>query len=228
MTLWDEEYGRRGIPSSYLDQPSEALEWAIANWRLLTGTGMPRSAMDVGSGAGRNSAWLERAGVRAVGIDSSRAAIDAARARHSGAGFLLRDLRDGLPGVDGEFDLALDIFVSKHLLEAGERAALRRELARVLAPAGRLLVSLAEPEDGFYAACPDFPGREGARPRAVIDPDTGIGSVLFSLEELRAEMSGCFALEMAWTKAKPGPMHGGVFERRTLATMWRRADSPVR
>jgi SAM-dependent methyltransferase len=228
MTLWDDEYARRGIPSSYLDEPSEALEWAVMNWRLLTGAGGPRSAIDLGCGAGRNSAWLARAGVRALGIDNSETAIAAAAARNSGAEFALRDLRGGLPGGEGEFDLALDIFVSKHLLEAGERAALRRETARVLAPSGRLLVSLAEPEDGFYAACPEFPGREGARPRAVVDPHTGIGSVLFSLEDLRTEMSGCFALEMAWAKAKPGPMHGAVYRRRTLATIWRRADSPVR
>jgi hypothetical protein len=92
-------------------------------------------------------------------------------------------------------------------------------MARVLRPDGRLLLSLAEASDGYYAACPDLEGPSA--PRTVMDPVAGVASVLFSFEELLSEMSDLFALEMSWHKEKPGLMHGREYIRRTMATIWR-------
>jgi len=240
---WDEEYRRGGIPSSSRDAPSGAVRWALENWPRLSGEPAPRRALDVGCGTARNSAYLAGAGVRVTGFDSSPAAIEAAKQRVAAAkreteghraqdlaanvDLLVHDLRAGLAASDGEIDLVLDVFVYKHQTQPQTRSRYREELRRVLAPEGRILISLAEPDDGYYGSCPPLP-EAGAGPHAVLDPLLGLGSVLFSLAELTAEMSGLFDLEMAWRKTQPGEMHGKRFLRRTLATLWRRPPGEER
>jgi SAM-dependent methyltransferase len=214
---WDREYLRRGIPSSFRDQPSGALVWALDNWPRLTGAARPRSALDVGCGSGRNTCFLAASGVAAVGVDYSEVALSQARGR---APVLQADLTAGLPVCGAHFHLVCDLFVYKHLMGAPTRAAYRKEIARVLRADGRLLLSLAEPGDGYYSACPDL--EPATAPRTVLDPVAGIASVLFSFAELLDEMSDLFALEMSWRKEKPGIMHGREYVRRTMATLWRR------
>ena len=72
---WDEEYGRRGIPSSYRDGPSGAVVWAFSR-----GLGGSRG-LDVGCGTGRNTLYAAAQGLRMTGFDRSAAAIERARAR---------------------------------------------------------------------------------------------------------------------------------------------------
>jgi hypothetical protein len=106
------------------------------------------------------------------------------------------------------------------MLEASDRAAYRGELARVLCPDGRLLLSLAERSDEYYGGCPVLDAGDRL---TVLDPHAGIGSVLFSLEELKNEFGDRFVLEMCWHKEKLGRMHGRTYLRRSLATLWRLA-----
>jgi SAM-dependent methyltransferase len=225
---WDDEYGRGGVPSSIRDAPSGAVVWALENWPRLAGEQTPRRALDVGCGTARNSLHLARHGTRVTGFDASAVAVERGRERVRDAGaqasveLLVHDLQAGLPVAAGEVDLVLDVFVYKHQVQPAARARYRQELRRVLAPGGRVLLSLAEPDDGYYGACPPSP-EPGAGPHAIVDPQVGAGSVLFSLAELEAELADGFALEMAWRKDKPGTMHGREYRRRTLATLWRPA-----
>jgi len=226
MREWDDEYRRSGMPSSFRDDPSGVVVWLVENWMRLDGVERaPGRGLDVGCGTARNTVYLAQRGARMTGIDISEAAIAAGRKRAEEAGvdaqLSVHDLTGGLPSADGEMDVVLDVFVYKHLLDPGVREAYRAEILRALAPQGRLLVSLAEPSDGYYSGCPPFDGPGG--PNAVVDPVVGVGSVLFSLEELVAEMGAGFSLEMAWRKAKRGRMHGETYMRRTLATIWRRS-----
>jgi SAM-dependent methyltransferase len=180
--------------------------------------------------------FLASQGIRVTGFDSSAIAVDTARKRLDTLKgvenlrqpqMLLHDLRSGLPADTGTIDFISDIFVYKHQLSSGERATYRAEMARVLSPNGRILISLAALDDGYYCACPDYspPGVDiVSNPRTVLDVPIMIGSVLFSLDQLVAEMLDRFVLEMSWHKLKPGVMHGGTYVRSTLATMWRRAD----
>jgi SAM-dependent methyltransferase len=221
---WDEEYERSGIPSSFRDDPSGVVLWLLDNWTRLDGAkSFPEHGIDIGCGTARNTVHLAKRGVKMTGIDLSKVAIDAGRRRAQEAGvdvhLTVQDLTLGLPVGDGEVDVALDVFVYKHQIDPTARRSYREELSRALAPQGRLLVSLAEPNDGYYASCPPFEG--SGEPHAVLDPVAGVGSVLFSLEELVEEMSDCFVLEMAWRKAKQGMMHGELHMRHTLATIWR-------
>jgi SAM-dependent methyltransferase len=212
LTGWDEEYGRRGIPSSYRDEPSGAVVWAFSR-----GLGGARG-LDVGCGTGRNTLYAASQGLRMTGFDRSEAAIERARARGDDAEFLVHDLTRGLPAEDGSIDVLLDIFVYKHVVRPGARRAYRDEMRRVLAPGGRVVLHLAEPSDGYYGACPSLDDPE-AGPHAVVDPVVGAGSVLFTLEELRAELEG-FALADVLARRKDGDMHGTVYERHTLTAIF--------
>ncbi|MFL5914004.1 MAG: class I SAM-dependent methyltransferase [Gaiellaceae bacterium] len=195
--------------------------WALDNWERVTGEHGPNRALDVGCGTGRNTLYLAQRGIRVTAFDSSPAAVEAAR-RRLGVEVRVHDLRAGLPAGDGEIDLIVDTFVYKHQVLPDERRAYRREMLRVLAPGGVVLISLAEPDDGYYAACPPFPDPE-AGPNAVLDPELNVGSVLLSLEGLAAEASSDgLTLVMAWRKQNTGWMHGRRYPRRTLVTLWKR------
>jgi SAM-dependent methyltransferase len=228
---WEREYVRRGIPSSWRTEPSGALTWMLENWTRAGGAGSgPDRALDVGCGTGRNAIHLAERGARVTAFDSCGQAIRAATSAVAAAGVdvdvRVHDLRTGLPSGDGEIDLVVDTFVYKHQLSSDDRRRYRRDLERVLAPHGRVLVSLAEPTDGYYSRCPPAPGR-GDEPVAVVDPATGVGSVLFSLESLVEEMSDALTLVTAWRKAKSGTMHGRRYVRRTLVTVWQARPAPA-
>ena len=226
MSAWDAEYRRGGIPSSIRDGPSEAVVWALDAWPRLHGApDLPRRALDVGCGRARNTAYLAGRGLHVVGFDTSEVAIADGLARLDAedldAALLVHDLRDGLPVPDSTIDIVVDTFVCKHVVQPADRRRYRTELDRVLSPGGRVLVTLADRADGYYAACPPL-DEPGAGPNAVLDPVAGVGSVLFTLEELMAEVADTLELELAWRKQKPGTMHGRTYVRCTLATLWRR------
>lgn len=136
----------------------------------------------------------------------------------------MHDLRDGLPAAPRSIDLIVDTFVYKHQIQPETRRAYRAEMTRVLKPQGRVLLSVAEPTDEYYRACPAHP-EPGAGPNSIVDPVVGAGSVLFSLEELAVDVADALELEMAWRKAQPGEMHGQQYVRRTIASLWRLQES---
>ena len=213
MTGWDAEYeGAGGVPSSYRHEPSGAVVWAFSQG--LRGS----RGLDVGCGTGRNTLYAAAQGLRMTGFDRSPAAIERARERGGDAEFLVHDLADGLPAADGSIDVLLDIFVYKHVVHPDARREYRDEMRRVLAPGGRVVLHLAEPTDGYYGSCPLL-GDAHAWPHAVLDPVVGVGSVLFTLDELRDEFHG-FELLDSQSRRKDGDMHGAVYERHTLTAIF--------
>jgi SAM-dependent methyltransferase len=146
-------------------------------------------ALDIGCGNGRNVPLLLGTCSRVVGVDFSRKLLAIARTDHPDAAFVCGD-GTHLPIVGGVADIALCVAMLHHLPSAEERAALLNELARVLAPGGRALLSVWAIEH------PAFDG-ERAEIRAN-DNDTSVpwtaddGSThdrfyhIFEREELRA------------------------------------------
>lgn len=93
---------------------------------------------DLACGAARHTAALRRLGVAAVGLDLSGSLLTRARGRADACPLVRGDLRQ-LP-FRPVFDVALSLFTSfGYFDDAGNEAALR-EMARVLAPGGRLLI----------------------------------------------------------------------------------------
>jgi ArsR family transcriptional regulator len=101
---------------------------------------------DLGCGAGATAAALAPFVARVIAVDESPAMLDAARGRLAGHGNveLRRGSLEALPIADGSLDAALLCLVLHHV--ADPPAALA-EVARALAPGGRLLVVDMVPHD---------------------------------------------------------------------------------
>jgi SAM-dependent methyltransferase len=106
----------------------------------LAGPLLGRRVLDVGTGDGTYAIEAARRGAQVTGIDVDPAMLAAARLRSDCAGVsvALREARaEELPFDDGAFDVVLAVTVLCLVPDA--RGAVR-EMARVLAPGGRLVL----------------------------------------------------------------------------------------
>jgi cyclopropane fatty-acyl-phospholipid synthase-like methyltransferase len=108
--------------------------------------------LDAGCGPGGPLVWTVReTGCRGVGIDRSPAALASARTRAEEAGQSDRvelhehDLDQPLPFPDRSFAAVMALDVVVHV---GDRAAFFREIARVLEPGGRFLLTDGSVQSG--------------------------------------------------------------------------------
>lgn len=105
--------------------------------RLLPATAAPLRLLDVGCGTGHHLKALRARGYDAVGIDGSGAMLEQARGADPKAPLLLSDVT-ALPFREHSFDAALSVEVLRYLEDP---APLLQEIARVLRPGGRCLVT---------------------------------------------------------------------------------------
>ncbi len=106
--------------------------------RVIAGLRLPARAriLDAGCGSGRNMLELARHGT-VTGVELSSTSV--ALARERGAGEVIEGSVLEMPFESGSFDLAVSLDVIEHL---GEDVAALRELRRVVAPGGALLVTV--------------------------------------------------------------------------------------
>ncbi len=121
--------------------------------RRTLGRVRPEAVLDAGCGAGTLVPALEEAGAsEIVGVDAEPGMVDAARRRWPAHRWLRADVRR-LPFADGRFDACVSLGVLEYLEEPGEALC---ELARVVKPGGRVIVSVPQrrsPNDlGFRLA----------------------------------------------------------------------------
>jgi ubiquinone/menaquinone biosynthesis C-methylase UbiE len=114
-------------------------------------------ALDAACGTGRHAAWLARAGHVTTGIDASPAMLDIARLRLPTTDFRLGDLKQ-LPFDDGAFDFAICALALTHLEQP--QAAIR-ELARVVRPGGRIVLTDVHPTFVLIQGQALFPSTRG-------------------------------------------------------------------
>ena len=108
--------------------------------RAIKGT-PPSHALDIGAGAGGNTAVLEAAGWRATALEFSDAGVELARAR--GLDVVQGDARE-IPFPDDYFGLVVAYDVLEHIQEDDKVVA---EIARVVRPSGRVLIAVpADPK----------------------------------------------------------------------------------
>jgi len=122
-----------------------------------------QTALDIGCGNGRHAALLADVADRVVGLDASSALLAAAAERVGDRAALVLGDAARLPLADGSVDLAVYVATLHHLPSAADRRASLDELARVLAPDARALVSVwstahdrfdapADADEGFDTA----------------------------------------------------------------------------
>ncbi|NHN48542.1 class I SAM-dependent methyltransferase [Halostella sp. JP-L12] len=101
-------------------------------------------ALDLGCGNGRHAELLAERRDRVLACDLSRGLLETACERASKRGFdadLVQADASALPIRDGAVSVAVYVATIHHLPERDARVASLNELARVLAPGGRALVS---------------------------------------------------------------------------------------
>ncbi len=108
---------------------------------FVAGAGSVGTALDIGCGNGRHAELLAANATRVVGLDASSALLSVARDRLGDTGDLVLGDATRLPFDAGTVDLAVYVATLHHLPTAADRRASLDELARVLAPSGRALVS---------------------------------------------------------------------------------------
>ena len=115
--------------------------------------------LDIGCGNGRNTELLAGQVDRALGLDASRVLLGEARSRVEETVELLQGDAARLPVGTDTVDIALYIATLHHLPDRETRRASLAELARVLAPGGRALVSAwSTAHDRFDADADDPTG----------------------------------------------------------------------
>ncbi|KOX92192.1 class I SAM-dependent methyltransferase [Haloarcula rubripromontorii] len=113
------------------------------------------TALDVGCGNGRHAELLAEVADRVVGLDASRALLQAATDRVGDSVTLLQGDATRLPLASESVGLAVYVATLHHLPSQAARRASLDELARVLAPGARALVSAWSTAHDRFDADPD-------------------------------------------------------------------------
>ncbi|MDS0258389.1 class I SAM-dependent methyltransferase [Haloarcula sp. S1CR25-12] len=141
-----EERSRAGVRRTYErigDHFSKTREYAWPEVEAFVDDAAGcETALDLGCGNGRHAALLTDVADRVVGLDASRALLAEARRRLGDSTTLVLGDASRLPLAADSVDLAVFVATLHHLPSAADRQASLAELARVLAPGGRALVSV--------------------------------------------------------------------------------------
>jgi SAM-dependent methyltransferase len=129
--LWSETY----------DQPLRLFPIEQPVMHALLDPLAPSTVLDAACGTGRYSAYLAARGHQVIGVDRSAAMLAKARTKRPQSEFREGDL-EALPLADGSVDAAVCALALVHLPEVGKAVA---ELARVIRPGGRLIISDVHP-----------------------------------------------------------------------------------
>jgi ubiquinone/menaquinone biosynthesis C-methylase UbiE len=138
---------------------------------LLRSHARGRRALDFGCGTGRSSRFLHGLGFEVIGVDISEVMLDQARGRDPHGDY--RRVVDGtLAGFStGTLDLILAAFTFDNIPTDEQKTAALRELRRLLAPLGRLVVVVSSPAI-YWHEWASFSTREFPANRSARDGDS--------------------------------------------------------
>lgn len=142
MAWYKEWFGEEYLELYAHRDSAEAEEHVTFVEELVFAGARPRRVLDLACGAGRHTAVLARRGYSVVGVDLSLVLLGQGPDLPRAAG----DMRN-LPFAPGSFDAVLNFFTSFGYFET-ERENFRvlEEVVRVLAPGGRFVLDLMNPE----------------------------------------------------------------------------------
>jgi ubiquinone/menaquinone biosynthesis C-methylase UbiE len=137
---WAPLYDAPGNPLIAHEEP--AVHEMLAAWPV------PQRVLDAACGTGRHTVHLAALGHDVTGVDASPAMLAEAAAKSS-ALTLVEARIDALPFATGEFDAAVCALLFDHLPRIDHAIG---ELARVVRPGGRLLISNIHPTMALVGA----------------------------------------------------------------------------
>jgi len=129
---WSETYDEPGNPLITVEEPVV---------QELVGAAPPGRALDAACGTGRHSRFLAENGHDVIGVDGSPEML-ARAAVHVGSGTFVQGDLEALPLRSAGIDLAVCALALGHLVELAPAVA---ELARVVRPGGRIVLSDLHP-----------------------------------------------------------------------------------
>ena len=134
---------REFYESVWADAPDDPEPWLWATRRaLLLGEARPgERVLDLGCGAGRFVAALRDVGAEPVGVEIAEGALERARRNAPGVDLRLVEPDGSLPLGHGEVDL---VWCSEVLEHVADTTNFLTEARRVLAPGGRILVTVPD------------------------------------------------------------------------------------
>ena len=147
---WSSSYDEPGNPIVALEQP--------AVWSVLDSLA-PGRALDAACGTGRHTRRLVELGFQVLGVDLTPEMLEQAAADIPRASFRVGDLR-AMPAADQQFDVVVCGLALSHLADLRAGVA---ELARVLRPGGRLVVSVLHPFQAQLGWHARFTAADGQR-----------------------------------------------------------------
>jgi SAM-dependent methyltransferase len=174
-----------------------------------------QSALDLGSGTGRNGNYLGRLGVIVKGLELSPTAVALARERAAGkdwpVDYQVGNFGTTLPFTDQSFDIILDVMSSNSLNES-ERSMYLVETSRVLKKNGYFFVkSLCKDGDkNAKNLLLKFPGAESD---TYINTDMDLVERVFSEADLRVMYGNFFTILRLMKKTNYVRFRGQSYKR---------------
>ncbi|WP_029058933.1 class I SAM-dependent methyltransferase [Stappia stellulata] len=115
------------------------------------------SVLDFGCGTGMYSRWLKQRGAaKVVGYDPTVGMLNYARRRAEKEGLDISFVSELKPGLRGQFDLVLAVYVLPYASTAAELQAMCNEMVGLLRPGGRLVTlpihPSYDPHANYYEA----------------------------------------------------------------------------
>lgn len=142
-----------------------------------------RDVLEVGSGAGQCSRWINSMGGRAIGLDLSHRQLQHSRRIDEMSGVVVPSVRGTathLPFADNSFDVVFCSFGALQFVADIDRAV--AETARVLRPGGRYAFSITHPTRWMFPDDPTEGGLTASQsywdrtPYVEVDDETGATS----------------------------------------------------
>lgn len=158
LAWFDEVYARAGGDTAMVPWADEEPHPGLAEWIARSGEIHEGSALDVGCGLGDNAEALAATGYDVTAFDLSPVAIDWAKKRfaETSVNYVVASLLEPPKEWIGRFHLVHETYTLQALKQP-ERDRAFEELARMVAPGGKLLVICRTRDEDSEISGPPWP-----------------------------------------------------------------------